>query len=210
VSNVVTYNAVVSVENNELKLRPGMTANVTFIVARRRNVLVVPNAALRFNPPEDALAHLGEAERALASPTRGRGGPSMRGGPGSGRPPADGAGPRAERPQAAGGGGPASAAKPAQGPGEATPPASDGQRNGDRGPGRPGRARRDPSQRVVWVMVEELPRPVQVKVGITDGTTTEIVSGDLAAGAMLITGMSGGKSGGSRPSGGRMRRGRFL
>jgi hypothetical protein len=50
VQNVVTYDAVVEVPNPELKLKPGMTANVTFLIAERRNVLKVPNAALRFQP----------------------------------------------------------------------------------------------------------------------------------------------------------------
>jgi HlyD family secretion protein len=48
VQNVVTYDAVIDVDNAELKLRPGMTANVTFVFANRENVLRVPNAALRF------------------------------------------------------------------------------------------------------------------------------------------------------------------
>ncbi|MCA9603716.1 MAG: efflux RND transporter periplasmic adaptor subunit, partial [Myxococcales bacterium] len=48
VQNVVTYDAVVSVENPEAKLRPGMTADVTFLVEERPNVLMIPNAALRF------------------------------------------------------------------------------------------------------------------------------------------------------------------
>lgn len=52
--NVVTYTAVVHVDNPDLKLKPGMTANVTAIVAEKRNVLTVPNAALRFRPPDAA------------------------------------------------------------------------------------------------------------------------------------------------------------
>lgn len=48
VSNVVTYDAVIDVENPELLLRPGMTANVTFITQEVQDVLRVPNAALRF------------------------------------------------------------------------------------------------------------------------------------------------------------------
>lgn len=48
--NVVTYSAVIDVGNPDMKLRPGMTANITITVARRENVLVVPNAALRFRP----------------------------------------------------------------------------------------------------------------------------------------------------------------
>jgi HlyD family secretion protein len=50
VQNVVTYTAVVQVDNPDLKLKPGMTANVTAIVAERQNVMTVPNAALRFRP----------------------------------------------------------------------------------------------------------------------------------------------------------------
>jgi HlyD family secretion protein len=48
VQNVVTYNAVVQVANPELQLKPGMTANVAFLIAERNNVLKVSNAALRF------------------------------------------------------------------------------------------------------------------------------------------------------------------
>jgi HlyD family secretion protein len=51
--NVVTYDAVIDVENPELKLRPGMTANVTFIYAKVDDGIRVPNAALRFRPPTE-------------------------------------------------------------------------------------------------------------------------------------------------------------
>ena len=50
--NVVTYNTIVAVDNKDMKLRPGMTANVTILTAQRTNVLRVPNAALRFRPPD--------------------------------------------------------------------------------------------------------------------------------------------------------------
>lgn len=67
--NVVTYDAVIGVENPELKLRPGMTANVSFIYADRENVLRVPNAALRFRPSAEFLQATGGArsERDTAS-----------------------------------------------------------------------------------------------------------------------------------------------
>ncbi|MCP9455739.1 MAG: efflux RND transporter periplasmic adaptor subunit [Nitrospira sp.] len=52
VQNVVTYNVVVEVDNQDLRLRPGMTANVAIVVARKDGVLKVPNAALRFRPPQ--------------------------------------------------------------------------------------------------------------------------------------------------------------
>ncbi len=50
--NVITYDTVIGVDNSELKLRPGMTANVSIITAQRSNVLRIPNAALRFHPAE--------------------------------------------------------------------------------------------------------------------------------------------------------------
>jgi HlyD family secretion protein len=52
VENVVTYDTVIGVNNADLKLKPGMTANVSIIVAQRDNALKIPNAALRFRPPE--------------------------------------------------------------------------------------------------------------------------------------------------------------
>jgi len=50
VSNVVTYNAVITVDNTDLKLKPGMTANVAIETATVSGALRVPNAALRFKP----------------------------------------------------------------------------------------------------------------------------------------------------------------
>ncbi|MBZ0168200.1 MAG: HlyD family secretion protein [Kofleriaceae bacterium] len=52
VQNVITYNAVIGVANPDFKLFPGMTANVKILVDRREHVLKIPNAALRFRPPE--------------------------------------------------------------------------------------------------------------------------------------------------------------
>jgi HlyD family secretion protein len=56
VQNVVTYDVVVQVENPELKLKPGMTANVSIIVSIKKDVLKIPNAALRFKPAEKVKA----------------------------------------------------------------------------------------------------------------------------------------------------------
>jgi HlyD family secretion protein len=50
--NVVTYNVVVQVDNRELLLRPGMTANVSVLIRTEDNVIRVPNAALRYRPSE--------------------------------------------------------------------------------------------------------------------------------------------------------------
>jgi HlyD family secretion protein len=52
VQNVVTYDTVIEVSNPDLKLKPGMTANVSIVIARRANILKIPNAALRFRPAE--------------------------------------------------------------------------------------------------------------------------------------------------------------
>jgi len=52
VSNVVTYDVVIQVDNSQLKLKPGMTANVSITIETRKGVLRIPNAALRFKPTE--------------------------------------------------------------------------------------------------------------------------------------------------------------
>jgi HlyD family secretion protein len=84
--NVVTYSAVIDVANPDLKLRPGMTANITVSVARKDDVLTVPNAALRFKPElsekqqadlkakMDARRQQREAERQGDGPPREQGG----------------------------------------------------------------------------------------------------------------------------------------
>jgi HlyD family secretion protein len=53
--NVVTYQTLIAVDNPEKKLFPGMTADVSILVARRADALKIPNAALRYAPPEHAL-----------------------------------------------------------------------------------------------------------------------------------------------------------
>ncbi|HUG38698.1 MAG TPA: efflux RND transporter periplasmic adaptor subunit [Candidatus Limnocylindrales bacterium] len=80
--NVVTYNVVVGVENPEQKLLPGMTANIRVVVDSRPDVLKVPNMALRFRPPGEEAA---PAARPAAGPSRGIGGGERR--PGGGLPP---------------------------------------------------------------------------------------------------------------------------
>jgi len=75
VQNVVTYDAVIDVDNPDLKLKPGMTANVTFIYAEKTDVVRVPNAALRFRPPAELTRASASAsgEPAPASSDRPRG-----------------------------------------------------------------------------------------------------------------------------------------
>ena len=63
-SNVVTYDTIISVDNHDLKLRPGMTANVSIVVARRDNTIRIPNAALRVRMPEGLAAKPADAKPA--------------------------------------------------------------------------------------------------------------------------------------------------
>jgi HlyD family secretion protein len=83
VQNVVTYNVVIGVDNKDLRLKPGMTANVSIVVAQRDKVLKVPNAALRFVPPKSELVASRPMEGTIAREGVGRMAPG--GGP-TGRP----------------------------------------------------------------------------------------------------------------------------
>jgi len=71
VQNVVTYDTVIGVSNPDLRLKPGMTANVSIIVAHKDDALQIKNAALRYRPAEVAPAEMGS--RSFA-PARARGG----------------------------------------------------------------------------------------------------------------------------------------
>ena len=115
--NVVTYATVIDVPNNDLRLKPGMTATVTLEIARRENVLRVPNSALRFRPTPDMFAVLNQPvpeilQRGGSGPEGGGarpggpgGGPGGFGGPGGGGGGGFG-GPGGGRGGPAGGGGP--------------------------------------------------------------------------------------------------------
>ena len=70
VQNVVTYDAVIDVANPDLKLRPGMTANATFIYAEKEDVLRIPNASLRFHPTAQMLAQAA-SETGVPRPNQG-------------------------------------------------------------------------------------------------------------------------------------------
>jgi len=75
VQNVVTYDTVIGVSNPDLKLKPGMTANVSVIVAQKDNVLQIKNAALRYRPSEGGPAEISSAKAAGGgSPSRAPGG----------------------------------------------------------------------------------------------------------------------------------------
>ena len=139
VQNVVTYDAVVGVDNDELLLKPGMTANVEFLVSQKNSVLKVPNAALRFRPPSErqptqVAANQGTARNAGAGAA---GGTRRPGGGTSGQ----------------------------------------GQRSREGGANRPG---------TVYVLRDQQATPVRVRLGISDGSFTEIASGEIKAGDLII------------------------
>ncbi len=119
VQNVVTYSTVISVPNPDLKLKPGMTANVSIEIARRNNVLRIPNAATRFRPTTEMFQVLNQAVPPELE--RGRGG---RGGRGEGMRAGGPGGPGG--PGVQGGGAPAGATPTATagGPPAGGPPAA--------------------------------------------------------------------------------------
>lgn len=92
VQNVVTYDAVIDVDNADLKLKPGMTANCTFVYADRENVLRVPTAALRFRPPAEMMVSAGATPAPAAGQARAadQGARSPGGGGSPGRGPGEG------------------------------------------------------------------------------------------------------------------------
>ena len=131
--NVVTYTVEVDTDNSGGKLFPYLTANVTFIVGERKDVLLVPNAALRWMPTEEQVA--GEFR---------------------------GSSKKAQVPEAP------LQEKPAVKGGTATV-----------APG------------LVWVPQGNLVRPVQVTLGLRDGSLTEVSSPELKAGTLVIVGEMG-------------------
>ena len=161
VQNVVTYDAVIDVPNPDLKLRPGMTANVSFVYAQRGDVLRVPNAALRFRPTREMLA-------------------AMTGAP-----------PGARR--GAGSGAGDSAATPVETAGSPPSPRAPGANGGNGGRSGEARAGREtPGTRTVYVLRAGAPVAVPVQAGVSDGTVTEVVSGDVHEGDACVVDASGG------------------
>jgi HlyD family secretion protein len=139
VQGVVTYNAVARIDNKDLLLKPGMTANVQFLVSGKEGVLIIPNMAMRFKPPEDK----DEAQELL----------------------------RRERSRAAA---PVGTRRTS--------------RSGAAGAGAAGvRGNRSVT---IYVLNANKPRPVQVQIGITDGSRTEILGGELSENDPVIIGTS--------------------
>ncbi len=77
--NVVTYDAVIDVDNVELKLRPGMTATVTIVFAEKEDVVAIANAALRFRPPPEVASAIAPDQAASGSASAGSAAPGSSG-----------------------------------------------------------------------------------------------------------------------------------
>jgi HlyD family secretion protein len=190
--NVVTYSAVIDVANPELKLRPGMTANITIPVARAGDVLTVPNAALRFKPnlseqEQQALRQKMEERRNQRQAERqGAGASDQAAGAQGQQPNAQGQQPNAQGQQP----GRSRSGQPAQGE-------SNQANTGASGDGQ----RRQGQQ--VWVLVgDKQIEPRFVRTGLTNGRVTEIIGGDLKEGDTIIIGQSDASGGKSTPQGG--------
>jgi HlyD family secretion protein len=190
VSNVVSYNTIVAVDNRDLVLRPGMTATVSIVVRKAENALRLPASALRFRPDGyQRPAGRGGPGAAGAAGAAGAGGaPGGQGGmarSAAGRPQG---GPAAGSPGGASGGGVPGAAMAAE-------------RGAGGGSGGPGGGRGRPT--VVFVPDEKgQPKPVDVRTGVSDGQFVEVRQG-LDEGAVVITGteIPGARAagGGTRP-----------
>jgi HlyD family secretion protein len=142
--NVVTYTVEVDTDNSGGKLFPYLTANVTFIVGERKDVLLVPNAALRWMPTEEQVA----AEFRVSPKKTGS----------------------------------------STAPDQAKPAVKDGKATVVPG--------------LVWVPQGNLVRPVQVALGLSDGSLTEVSSPELKAGTPLVVGEMGSPPAGKPAPGG--------
>lgn len=164
---VVTYVAVIDVENADLQLRPGMTANVTFVLEQVADAVKIPNAALRFKLSAEQMRALA-AHYGVTSLRGGRGGPGGPGGPATAGGTSSGGAPSGGAPSMAGG-------MPTGALGGA--PGGPSGRMGDR--------------KMVWKLENGRPRPVMIKPGLTDGSSTQLVEGDLKPTDLLITEVTG-------------------
>ena len=169
--NVVTYTTVFDVTNPDQKLKPGMTANVTVEVARKDGVLRLPAAALRFRPPADPRA--GGANRSTKMASGGSSGRAVAR--------ADGAPEGARRDRSKAGGGAGVGARTAV-TGSAT------QAGGqvvsaswnEEDATRPG---------AVYVLRNGKPVKITVMTGLSDGSFSEVRSGELKEGDLVIVGL---------------------
>ena len=160
VQNVVTYSVIIGIENPEMKLKPGMTANIIITVDQRDDVLKVANAALRYTPPGMQREELRGQRGAFTAPVDDESPESVE--------------PKEERP-------PVPAAPLA--PGQKWDPNDKIKTTITR------RVVQRPG--LVYVLnAERKPEPRRIMLGITDGSATEVVAGELKPGESVIIGDS--------------------
>ena len=179
VDNVVSYSTLLSVDNPDQTLRPGMTATATIVTESREDVLLVPNAALRFTPPAELMPEITVRGESGEHP-HGEASGFVPGGEGMGPPPEKGRSRSNNRESEPGGmfaqlisGPPRRFRGPRNRSQERTPSALP-----SRGPKR------------VWIMEYGELKPVRIRTGISDGRYTEVLGGSLEEGAEVITGMT--------------------
>ncbi len=221
VSNVVTYVVIVKVDNGDLRLKPGMTANVSIIVANRDRVLKIPNAALRFKPPvkDDPAARTqnvnkpgtdisgstnGQSVRAVTT-NKGEEQSALEKGKrnalASGPPDKTGRGlSDSEKPRRRFS---ATADKEGVRPPRFSEKGIDSEKDGAQPASQAGRktAQAVPRQYAIWILENDKPKRVMITVGISDGSFTEITSGNIKEGQAVITGSAvngGNKSNNTR------------
>ena len=165
VQNVVTYTVLVDAANPGGRLMPGMTADLTFEIERRPDVLLVPDSALRFNPmaqaPGGGRDEGGERGR-WSGGQGGMGGGGPRGG-------AMGGG--------ATGGGPTHGGGTDGGPTATAAATTDGNGRDDRG-----------ETRKLYLLGDDGPRAIEVSLGPSDGVHTAVLAGALHEGDLVVTG----------------------
>ena len=173
---VVTYDAVIDVDNTDHALRPGMTANVTFVLAQVADAVKIPNAALRFKPTREQIM-------AVMAELGGRGRGGRGGSDGSGGSPGSGGSGGRRRGDGSGGAGSGGAGRVM-----------------DAGTGASGPvlARDLGDKKRLFKLVNGRPVPVLIKPGLTDGSSTEMVEGDLKPGDQLVTEILGAPTGPAR------------
>jgi HlyD family secretion protein len=160
VQNVVTYDVVIDVKNEDLALYPGMTADAHIVTAERSNVLRVPLPATRFNP--EGIARTPRAGGQGRDGSQGRGSGQGREG-GAGRSAAESQGASGEERQE----------RRAQG--SAVGAGAGSGRSGAAG----GRAQ-------IWLLRDGKPVAVRVRTGLDDGTLIEVAGEDLKVGDVVI------------------------
>jgi HlyD family secretion protein len=208
VQNVVTYATVIDVPNATLKLKPGMTANVTIEIARREGVVRVPATALRFRPTAETFAALKQeppAEAQRPSPPQ----PSRDSAPSSGRGTGDSernerimerlrALPPEQRDRMMQRRREPDGAPEARGGTPTTPRPGEPPRTVDAlfGP-----LPQTETTGRVWRFVDGRIEPVRVRLGITDGTYVALVGGDLEPGVELVTAVVLAQDGAGSPGG---------